>query len=103
VEVISKLNKYQDLRDSITRNRKVLSLNISDIEYDINLSNLNTTGGESSIFHDSGMFDTKRYIIMGAKSSFIHLENSKNWICDDTFKSCPANFCQLYTIIGEIR
>ncbi|KAG0441264.1 hypothetical protein DMUE_1180 [Dictyocoela muelleri] len=65
VGVVSKLNKYQDLMDSITRHRKVANLNSSDIEYDINPDNFMTRAGESFILYDSVTFGPERYSLGG--------------------------------------
>ncbi|KAG0438881.1 hypothetical protein DMUE_2819 [Dictyocoela muelleri] len=33
----------------------------------------------------------------------LYLEKSEVWYCDGTFKSCPRNFEQIYTIMGSFR
>ncbi|KAG0442390.1 hypothetical protein DMUE_0305 [Dictyocoela muelleri] len=102
INIIRKMQKYQDLPDSITRQRRKLEIDHGDMDYDIRENNT-TKSGESFVFYNSEMVDSERFIIFGTDSSFIQMENSKYWLCDDTFRSCLQDFCQLYTIMGEIR
>ncbi|KAG0440244.1 hypothetical protein DMUE_1883, partial [Dictyocoela muelleri] len=101
--IIEKISKYTSIRDRITKQRVFNNLDQSDMEYDINPINLRTRSFEDFVFFDSGMLDPERVVIFGTNTSFTHLKNSSFWLCDGTFKSCPNDFNQIYTIMGEVR
>jgi hypothetical protein len=44
-----------------------------------------------------------RLLIYSAFTNLIHLANTKVWVGDGTFYSCPCVFSQLYTIQGLVR
>ncbi|KAG0439129.1 hypothetical protein DMUE_2646, partial [Dictyocoela muelleri] len=75
-----------------------------DKTYDIPLEITKTlTKNEDFLLYDSGMGDEDRVIILGTKSNIFHLSYNKIWLGDDTFKSCPGIFEQLYTIQCKLR
>ncbi|KAG0436222.1 hypothetical protein DMUE_4329 [Dictyocoela muelleri] len=72
--------------------------------YDIFLEITKTLNkNEDFLLYDSGMKDINRIIIFGTKSNILHLSHNNIWLEDGTFKSCPANFEQLFTIQCKIR
>ena len=57
----------------------------------------------SFCLHDSGKEDSERFLILGNMENLNALcSHSKVWLCDGTFKICPSQFYQLYTVHIQI-
>ena len=50
---------------------------------------------------DSGVGETNRLILFATANFLSILKESPNWYCDGTFKVCPEQFFQIYTIHAE--
>lgn len=54
--------------------------------------------GDKFLQWDTGFYDLNRMIIFYTNESVKYLRESDVWLLDGTFKSCPTDFYQLYTI-----
>ncbi|KAG0442096.1 hypothetical protein DMUE_0540, partial [Dictyocoela muelleri] len=87
--------------DKLTKIRR--KQNIIICEDDIPFSIKNTYSQEIFLLYDSGLTDISRVLLFSTETHMLYLENSNAWFCDGTFKSCPREFEQLYTIMGRIK
>lgn len=61
-----------------------------------------TLNGEQFLKSDESI-DNERFIILSTRENLAHLGNSKIWMCDGTFFTCPNGFYQLFTIFGSVN
>lgn len=61
---------------------------------------LKITYHDDSFLHYDNGGHKKRFLIFSTTKNLNHLTLCKIWLCDDTFKSVPKGFYQLYTIHG---
>jgi hypothetical protein len=94
--------KFESLIDGITKIRKrkncVLKERTSILE-----EFKTTLNDEKFIFYDNTETNQEKLAIFTTHLNLIHLKNSKVWVCDGTFYSCPKEFYQLNTIQGLVR
>ncbi|KAG0429811.1 hypothetical protein DMUE_5716 [Dictyocoela muelleri] len=97
------LPQYKSLRNRISvlrRSNTGIQPNANDDVPDVIRK---TQLGEFFYLYDTGQNDENRVIVFSTASNILHLENSPIWICDGTFRSCPTDFFQIYTIMGIIN
>ncbi|KAG0442239.1 hypothetical protein DMUE_0424 [Dictyocoela muelleri] len=70
---------------------------------DIPISAKFTFLNKKFLLHDSCIENSNRILIFTTDTHLLYLENSEVWYCDGTFKSCPRDFEQVYTIMGRIK
>lgn len=88
--------------DFVCKTRKKANFTPSQ-NYDIPLELHNTNKDRKFLFYDSGMEDVNRIVVFTTEENIEHFCYSNVVICDGTFKSCPSNFEQLYTIQCKVR
>lgn len=96
IPLIKKENVYKNILNVRKRN----SININS---ETNLfQTIRTWRDENFCYYDSGSLDSERIIIFTTTENIVHLNNSKIWLADGTFKVVPREYTQLYVIFGKI-
>ncbi|KAG0439352.1 hypothetical protein DMUE_2486 [Dictyocoela muelleri] len=101
ISIIRKLPRNNTIVDRITRKRN--KNNITAITNGIPDSIKFTFSKELFLQFDSGETDADRVLIFTTETHLMHLNFCNEWYCDGTFKSCPRDFTQLYTIMGRMK
>ncbi|KAG0442123.1 hypothetical protein DMUE_0520, partial [Dictyocoela muelleri] len=94
---------YKSMRNRISELRRRKDIKPADRFSDVPEIIKKTNHGECFYLYDSGEDDENRILVFSTASNIIHLENSKIRICDGTFRSCPSDFYQIYTIMGILN
>ncbi|KAG0439789.1 hypothetical protein DMUE_2189 [Dictyocoela muelleri] len=95
--------KYKSMRNRISEIRKCNGLKFNNLINGVPEIIKKTSHGENFYLYDSGEFDDERVLIFSTASNLLHLEHASVWICDGTFRSCPLNFYQIYTIMAVVN
>ncbi|KFD49637.1 hypothetical protein M514_09469 [Trichuris suis] len=61
-----------------------------------------TKRGEPFLMHDSGSEDEERILLFSTEENVRYLSASSTSLCDDTFKTAPTQFTQLFTVHGLV-
>jgi hypothetical protein len=69
-------------------------VNFSDIPDNLK----QTLSGKRFFLYDSGIEDEERILIFSSDFQIEYLNKSETWLIDGTFKSCPREFNQLFTV-----
>ena len=68
-------------------------------DFEIPEKYLTTKKGDDFLFEDGNVQQSeKRFLIFGTKYNLQMLSGNKEWFVDGTFKSCPDNFYQIFTV-----
>ncbi|XP_075263998.1 uncharacterized protein LOC142355846 [Convolutriloba macropyga] len=68
-------------------------------DFEIPEKYLTTKKGDDFLFGDGNVQQSeKRFLIFGTEYNLQLLSDNKQWFVDGTFKSCPDNFNQIFTV-----
>lgn len=97
------LPSYNNMIDGITRLRRSGRILENDHEIPDNIRY--TYSGELFVKHcekEDGA-NSATFILFSTETHLDYLKISKNWYCDGTFRTCPSQYRQIYTIMGDIK
>jgi hypothetical protein len=95
---------FGSIRDSITRSRNVYNINEGSDYSELPLNLRHTIQGDEFFSYDSGFGLNNRFVVFYSDFSVDVLRKANCWVVDGTFRMCPDNFYQLFTIhayVGE--
>ena len=101
-EVVLKLPKLKSMKDMVTKSRNKAMVTIRPEDEDIPDVLRYTFTGDLFLHHDSGIYDSERFVLLGSKFQLDSLKRCKTWLIDGTFKMAPSSFTQLISIHGFI-
>ena len=93
-----KLPAFSHMRDVITKKRNNSTNRFDIMEEDIPEALRTTLGGSQFFRHDSGIGSSNRIIIFCSDFSARFLSTAKVILVDGTFRSCPRDFCQIFSL-----
>lgn len=99
--ILNKLPDTKNLIDTITRYRKKKNFVPTDDDIPGNIKI--AFSGEKFLIYDSKSSESNRILIFSTQTHISYLDVSEAWYCDGTFKSCPTEYEQVYTIMGLIK
>lgn len=95
-------NMSRNVRRWRQRELKFPPIPSSRTGYDIPDQFKQLDNGAQFLQYDSGREDESRILIFATNDGLNDLKRYKNWSVDGTFKACPVNFYQLFTILVKI-
>ena len=99
--VLAQLPNIETIRRDARRNRPNNHPTVPDIydtQFAIPQNYTVDVLGQQFIVYDNGRPD--RILLFGTDEGFRFLSNSQDWFLEETFKSSPVQFMQLYTVHG---
>lgn len=99
---VKKLSSYAYMRDKITKDKNKKKISFNPLQDDIPNLLRSTINGTTFFRHDSGINDENRFVVFYSDFSIPYITNLKIFGVDGTFKTCPREYFQLFTIHGLI-
>ena len=96
--ILNKRNIYKNIQNLRRRNSVVIDKNKNFDELQVS-----TLRGEDFCLFDSGALTLDRIVAFTTEVNLSFLSNSFVLVADGTFRVCPREFLQLYTLHGEIN
>jgi hypothetical protein len=99
---INTLPKIKTITDEITRRRNNCDNTYIKTFNDIPKIFKSILDNKRFLLFDAGVNDNQRYVIFASDFQISCLKKSNVWLMDETFKSCPSEFEQMYSIQAYI-
>jgi hypothetical protein len=101
--LIVAMPSVKSMVNNIAKVRKSNSIVIPEKNEHLSDSFRKTLNNGKFLFYEHLEIEGEKLLLFTTFSNLVHLSHTDVWVCDGTFYSYPAEFCQLYTISGCVR